>query len=575
MIDPMLKEIQDSFLAEAGDLLIDVESYFLALEKNPENQEVLDKLFRLAHNLKGSGKAVGFEHLSHFSHQIESLLVGIRNKQVPSSSDNIQLLLECCDQLKSDIITLKDSADARLDHTVLMDRLIQACANQASSGDFGASGASPFEQSPFVAPVLVAAKSVESELSKLAGSDGKKRSSSSDESIRIPVKKIEDMLNSFGEQVILQSTLEHAKDDLLNNQEIIYRTITQLGKITHDLQRATMSLRMVGLKTLFARLERVARDAAQAVGKEIQFVTDGAENELDKSIVDALIDPLTHMMRNSVDHGIEYWDDRMQKGKPEKGTVRLAGYRRGGHFCIELSDDGRGLDPEKIAQKAIEKGLIHNAEGMSKSEIFELIFKNGFSTKDQVSDISGRGVGMNVVLETILSLKGAYEIESEVGVGTVFRLKLPLTLAIFNGMVLRVGTDRYVIPASDVEAVIRLGACETRRMENNRYCVKHKDEVMPILDLRVRYGDKKRKISYEASEITGRESVLVVRQGGDAHAVIVDEVLVLQKVVHKNLTPELRQVKGSSGVTILGDGQVALILDFGQLLNGAGSRAVA
>lgn len=575
MIDPMLKEIQDSFLAEAGDLLVDVESYFLALEKNPEDQEVLDKLFRLAHNLKGSGKAVGFEHLSHFSHQIESLLVGIRNKQVPSSSDNIQLLLECCDQLKSDITKLKDSSDAQLDHTILMDRLVQACANQGPANGSDSFSASPFEQSPFVAPVPVAAKHVEPELAKLVGGDLKKRPMSGDESIRIPVKKIEDMLNSFGEQVILQSTLEHAKDDLLNNQEIIYRTITQLGKITHDLQRATMSLRMVTLKTLFARLERVARDAAQAVGKEIQFVTDGAENELDKSIVDALIDPLTHMMRNSVDHGIEYWDDRIQKGKPEKGTVRLAGYRRGGHFCIELSDDGRGLDPDKIAQKAIEKGLIKSADGMSKGEIFELIFKNGFSTKDQVSDISGRGVGMNVVLETILSLKGAYEIESEVGVGTVFRLKLPLTLAIFNGMVLRVGSDRYVIPASDVEAVIRLGACETRRMESNRYCVKHKDEVMPILDLRVRYGDKKRKISYDTNEITGRESVLVVRQGGDAHAVIVDEVLVLQKVVHKNLTPELRQVKGSSGVTILGDGQVALILDFGQLLTGAGSRAVA
>ena len=366
-------------------------------------------------------------------------------------------MLRCNDALKADITALLVDKSARIDHSVLMIEI-----EGAIDGNLGAA---------------IAQKEC---VNQIAASS----CASKDDYIRIPTKRIEDLFNAFGEQVIYMSALEHLKENLEQNKDEIERTISNLKKITSDLQQSTLSLRMVNLKGLYAKLERAIRDVARMTGKSVRCDFIGIEQELDKVIVDQISDALTHMVRNSVDHGLESMVDRILAGKTEEGVVGIRSFREAGNFIIEIFDDGKGLDPDRIYQKAIENGLIKPNQNLKEKEVYDLIFENGFSTKDVASEISGRGVGMNVVKEVIQSLGGNYEIFSKVGKGTKFRMKLPLSLSLFNGMCFINQGQRYVVPSSQVIEIMNTEGLEIRDTDNNQQVIQIRKDINRVVDLR-------------------------------------------------------------------------------------------
>ncbi len=532
-MDEFLKEIQETFLVESQDLLASVESLFLKLEKNSSDLDVFNQLSRLAHNFKGSGKAVGFDHLSHFSHQLENLMLACKNHILVPTPEIINLLFRSVDALKLDIETLRNGG-AIMDYSSLLAEIHLALKQEH---------------------VVLVKEDVFKAIQPNFGNKAPGKKPQAAEYLRIPAQRIESLVDSFGEQVILQSALDQAKTDLVKNEDLILKTISQLTKLTYDLQQTAMSLRMVSLNLLFSKLERAARDAAQVLSKPISFSTKGNEQELDKTIVDSLSDALTHMVRNAVDHGIETPEERVAAGKNPEGNITLIGFRSGGSFVIEVRDDGRGMDPSKILAKAQKLGLVGDGSGFSEKQIFDLIFENGFSTKDAATDLSGRGVGMDVVKEKILELKGSYEIESKMGQGSCFRIHLPLTLAIFNAMIVRVGTEKFIIPNSDVDEVSRLNVEKIQTSNVNQGLLQIRDQVYAVVDLRKELFQK--SVTTRNSQVT----VLLVRKAKQPYALLIDEVLAIQKIVHKAVGQDVKRVKGSAGATILGDGKVCLILN--------------
>ena len=532
-MDDFLKELQETFLIESQDLLASVESLFLKLEKNSSDIEVFNQLSRLAHNFKGSGKAVGFDHLSHFSHQLENLLLACKNHLVTPTPLVINLLFRSVDALKLDIETLRSSGPI-MDYSILLGEIDLALKQEhvVPAKDQVFKSIQPnLEMEPVVKKTQAA------------------------EYLRIPAMRIETLVDSFGEQVILQSALEQAKNDLVKNEDLILKTISQLSKLTYDLQQTAMSLRMVSLNLLFSKLERAARDAAQTLSKPILFTSKGNEQELDKTIVDSLSDALTHMVRNAVDHGIETPEERVASKKNPEGTISLIGFRSGGSFVIEVRDDGRGMDPSKIFAKAQKLGLVSADAQLSEKQIFDLIFENGFSTKDAATDLSGRGVGMDVVKEKIKELKGSYEIESHLGQGSCFRIHLPLTLAIFNAMIVRLGNEKFIIPNSDVDEVSRMHIEKFQVASEAQGLLQIRDQVFAVVDLRKELFQK--AVEGRNSQVTA----LLVRKTKQPYALLVDEVLSIQKVVHKAVGQDVKRVRGSAGASILGDGSVCLILN--------------
>jgi two-component system chemotaxis sensor kinase CheA len=557
MSDDFLKEIQDAFLGEAEDHLRMAEQLFLRIEADPSDKEGYQELARLAHNFKGSGKAVGFDHISHFSHELENLLIALKEGRVAPTAQTFDLLLRCSDRLRSDIEALKANPGAELEHVELIGQLQSALSGPAKSEEAMPSALEASVSEPGTAGHLEAAEPFQETLTEAKNTSPTQAAVArqAEEYVRVPLKKLEVLLNLFSEQVILQSALDQVRDTLADNQEIAARTISQLSKLTNDLQQSTMALRMVSLGQLFSKLERAVRDATRQVDKKIRFETKGQETEIDKSMVDALGDALTHMVRNSVDHGIESGEERLTSGKADMGLIRVNAYRSGGSFVLEISDDGKGLDHEKIHQKALKQGLVKDGDRLSKDQVFQLIFANGFSTKDVATDLSGRGVGMNVVKETVQAMKGSLEIESELGRGTLFRIRLPLTLSIFNGFRVRVGSENYIVPASDVEEVVRIQKKDIVLEGDRVPLIRIRDDVFAIEYLQSRFGSA-------APTNQGAMAAILVRKGvSHPTALVVDEILTMQKIVHKALTPEARRFHGASGSTILGDGSVAMILD--------------
>jgi two-component system chemotaxis sensor kinase CheA len=547
MSDLFLKEIQETFLGEAVEMLRQAEGFFLALEQPGDHAEILAHLKRIAHNFKGSGQAVGFESLAKFSHCLENLLIALSEGHVALSGPAVQLLLDCNDALHRDIVLLRADLSAVLNHDSLLAK-IDGLLSDSSPGERPAEKHAAVEKDEQDG---VASNSAANSIETSSPSP-----SSKDESIRIPMRRIDELLDAFGEQVIFLSALDHYKNDIDRHKDELVRTIFNLKKLAFDLQQSTLSLRMVNLKTLFSKLERAIRDAARLTGKNVRCVTVGVEQELDKIIVDQLSDPLIHMVRNAVDHGLEIPRDRAQKGKHETGVVTLAAKREGGAFVIEIHDDGRGLDPARIRDKAIEKGLIEPDESKTEKELFALIFENGFSTKENVSELSGRGVGMNVVKEMILALKGSYEIDSKRDRGTVFKIKLPISLSLFNGLLVQIGDNRYLVPSSQISEIINSKDVEIREISRDRFVAQVRDNVLDLVELNGRLGE-----TVKAVKNSCRQMILVAEMPGGQVGFLVQKIHGIQRVVQKSLSPEMKSCPGAVGVTILGDGSPAVILD--------------
>ncbi len=373
--------------------------------------------------------------------------------------------------------------------------------------------------------------------------------------VKVATAKLDSLVDMIGELVIAQSMIHH--DGALGSVKsaALQRNLAQLGRITADVQKTAMSMRMVPVGQLFQKSVRMVRDLTRRSGKLAELEMAGEETQLDRTIVEELGDPLLHMIRNSADHGIETPQERVACGKPATARIGLKAYHRAGHIAIEISDDGRGLPREKILAKALEKGLVAPGAELTDKEVFNLIFEPGFSTAEQVTDLSGRGVGMDVVRKQVQKLRGRIEIESRPGQGTTFLLKLPLTLAIIDGLVVGVGKERFIVPLFAVREMFRPTAEAIFTVENRREMVLIRGGLLPVVRLHRRFS-----IGALARELT--DGVLVVAESGEKRfCLAVDQLLGKQEVVIKNLGEMFKRIPGVAGGAILGDGRVGLILD--------------
>jgi len=381
--------------------------------------------------------------------------------------------------------------------------------------------------------------------------------------VRVSTEKLDSLMDVVGELVIVQSQLIETARENGKEGTALQRNVTQLSRITKELQHTAMALRMIPIKPTFQKMERLVRDLARDFGKKVNFTTSGEDTELDRTVVEEIGDPLVHMVRNSMDHGLETPADRLARGKSDTGTVHLNAYHQGSNIVIELRDDGRGIDPDKIYRKAVEKGLIAAGAVMTRDEILALIFAPGFSTAEKVTAVSGRGVGMDVVRRNIEKLRGKVEISSDVGHGSVFKIKLPLTMAIIDGLVVRVGSDRFILPSTSVQMALRPARDSIITVHGTGEVLEHRGRILPLHRLHRRFGIPAQ------SELPWEGIAVIVEANGKVCALLVDEMVSKQEVVIKSLGTFMQNLPGVAGAAILGDGNIALILDPSSLLHAA------
>lgn len=387
-------------------------------------------------------------------------------------------------------------------------------------------------------------------------------------SIRVDIQKIDSLINMVGELVITQSMLGMLGDDFdMSRVERLKEGLTQLERHTRELQESVMQIRMVPISFSFSRFPRLVHDLSTKMGKQIELKMSGENTEVDKTVIEKIGDPLVHLVRNSLDHGIETPEERVAAGKPESGTVHLSASHRGGNIVIEIRDDGRGLPRDRILAKAIERGLVAEDDNLSDKDVYDLIFQPGFSTAEQISDVSGRGVGMDVVRRNINELGGAIEIESMPGQGSAIIIRLPLTLAILDGQTIRIGAETYIVPLVSIIESIQIDDSMLSTVAGRGETFKLREEYLPIVRMHEVFGI----VDHDAEALT--DGILVVVEGeGRKCGLFVDDLLGQQQVVIKSLEANYRKVEGISGATILGDGSVALILDIPGLMRLAKQR---
>lgn len=604
-MDSFELELKQGFLEEAAQLLEDTEQYFLALESRHDDKSVIESIFRLAHNFKGSSRAVGFGEMADFSHTFESFLLKIKNGEYQVTTDVVNLLLRCNDQLKLTVAELKKSFDAKIDSSELLreleDRIagrwvqsaevVEETAYPAAAAFEDAAQSTPEEaqaeaqveaqaeiqvETPIQAPVaserpqlkVVPTPSPAVQGANGSNGGGASKSSSTDESIRVALSKVEKLINNVGELVIMQTVLSQHRFQI--EHPLLRKTIEEVSKITKEIQDISMSMRMIPLKQTFQKMQRIVRDTSKILGKEVNLILSGEDTELDKTVLENLGDPLVHLIRNAVDHGLESGEDRVAKGKPLAGRIELTAYHRGAHIVIEVRDDGRGLDAQKLKAKAIERGVIGANQVLSEKECYNLIFAPGFSTKSEVSDISGRGVGLDVVKTNVEKvLHGEIQIETVLGKGTCFRILLPLTLAIIDAMIIELSekmaqdktrSERYVIPLGQVFETLKPDRENVHFVSGLGSVLSLRGEEIPLYPLTMLLGQKaKPRAPWEMI-------AMVVREGGMPFAILVDDIMGQQQVVVKRLGHDVHGIQGFSGGAILGDGKAAIILDLVELV---------
>ena len=681
-----LSRFQESFFTESAEHVETIESGLLALEQRPNDLDLLNRIFRGAHSIKGNAGMFHFTAIAELTHKMENILDDLRNEKMPVTPHIIDVLLRALDGLKNllDAAQGGEAADEAAIH--VLEGELDACQKgrpaSAQEGAFAETGpqafplqaatwrrvqidwsalpelfqrgmdpaqifkelhelgmvktlhvrtdglpaldaldpercylgwrveletdapiaqieevfafvrdgselaiidCAPKKPEPYkrvgdilveegvVTPeqiaeslakqkplgeILVEEKKASPQQVHQALQKQQQLKKNEVASIRVDTEKIDKLINLVGELVITQSMITDLSEKFtLAQLPVLQERITQLERNTREIQERVMSIRMMPIGSAFHRFPRLVRDLAGKSGKQIQLVMSGEETELDKTLIEAIGDPLTHLVRNSADHGLELPEERVAQGKPERGTIRLHAYHDGGNICIAVEDDGRGLNREKIIQKAVEKGIIADGSNMSDEAVYQLIFRPGFSTAETITDVSGRGVGMDVVKRNIESLGGSVDIQSTMGKGSRLTLKLPLTLAIIDGMTVRVGQDNYIIPLIAVTESIRPKPNELQRIVGKGEVVNLRGEWVPVVKL------------YEAFTLTpdftdpSQALLVIVETDGRRLAVLVDELTGQQQVVIKSLEQNFRKVEAISGATILGDGQVALILD--------------
>jgi|LGVE01.1.fsa_nt_gb two-component system chemotaxis sensor kinase CheA len=578
-------EVQDEsllrdFIIESLEYINEIEVNTLNLEQEPENKDHINAIFRPFHSVKGVAAFLNLEQIRDVAHDLETLLDKARNDELSVTSHVIDVVLDGADALKAMIIRLKDNMEGKTPKPLEIDipalrKRIKAAEQETpdtekTTGKLGeiliedgaitqesieksleAAQADPQKKigETLIAEGKVTPKQVSHALRKQS------KQAVDTATIRVDVKKLDDLIDMVGELVITQSMIRQHQIIQTNTDGKLAKDVTQLSSITSKLQRTSTSLRMVPIKQSFQRMSRLVRDLSREVGKSIGVVLEGEDTDMDKNMVDEIYNPLVHMVRNAVDHGIESKEERIKSGKPEKGLVQLKAYHRGGSIVIEISDDGKGLDKDKILKKAIDNGVINSSQGLSDQEIYKLIFHPGLSTAKKVTDVSGRGVGMDVVKQAVEKLRGKIEINSVYGKGSSIRTFFPLTMAIIDGITVRVGKEKYIIPTGAIRQLLRPLQESYNNVVGKGEMINVMGDLMPLVRLHKFF-----KIECE-HENPWEAIVALVESEDRSKCIMVDEIIGEEEVVIKSLGESLKDIKGISSGAILGDGNVGLILD--------------
>ena len=529
------------FISEANSHIESAEGNLLKVKETPGDPEAVNAIFRSFHIVNGVAGFLNFKQIGALAHAAENLLDLARKGKLEIAGGIVDVVLESIDMLKVLLGLLETAVKAnqpmgsepRLAR--LIDRL-HAAASGESSGPRTESKAAPDQAIPDAAAA-------------------KAEASHGDGTVKVSTERLDSLINMVGELVISQSMVSRDVTAVASTNQRVVRNLSHLRKITRELQDLSMSMRMVPIQGVFQKMARVVRDIARKAGKEVDFVVVGGETELDRNVVEAIGDPLVHMARNSVDHGIEPPDQRVAAGKSRAGRLELRARHQAGQIVIEIVDDGRGLNTEKILKKAIETGLVKADETLTEQQIFQLIFAAGRSTADKITDISGRGVGMDVVRKDVEALRGRIDIQSVTGKGTTISVNLPLTMAVIDGMVVHVGTERYIIPLLSIEQSIRPKAEQLSTVQTKGEMCMVRERLLPLIRLHQLFNVKPR------TENPAEAIVVIVQDNNRAACFLVDELLGQQQVVIKTLGDSIGTVRGVSGGAILGDGSTSLILD--------------
>jgi two-component system chemotaxis sensor kinase CheA len=562
-------ELLREFINESLEHLQNIEQGVLVLEENPTDADTLNTIFRAFHSFKGGSGFLNLTAIQTLAHELESLLDQVRQRKVAITPAVINLILDGADTLKQFIAEIdlqvagRKTAGPILVPTLQLLARIQAVLRGEASPPAAAPAPAPalaVALAPEAAPAVVlppapaSAAAPAPEPARPEASNAVKTSASAS-SVKVDTFKLDGLVDLVGELVIGQSLVVQNRALLAVQDQQLTRDLAQLGRITKELQRTAMSLRMVPIRSTFQKMRRLVRDTSARLGKQVELILDGEETEIDRTIVEEISDPLVHMIRNAIDHGIETPPVRRQRGKPVQGTVSLKAFYQGGNIAIEVKDDGNGLDKARILAKAVEKGIARENAALTESEIFSFIFVPGFSLAEKVSDLSGRGVGMDVVRRNIERLRGQVEIQSTLGQGSTFSIFLPLTLAIIDGLVVGVGEQRYILPTLSVCESFRPTARMLNSVQGRGEMINVRGRLRPLLRLHEHLEVK------PASTDPMQSIAVVVESGKDARCVLVDQLLGKQEVVIKSLGHTFKRNRILSGAAILGDGRVGLILD--------------
>jgi len=593
--DPVLME---EFLVESTELLELMDQDMVLLEANPDDPEILNRIFRALHTIKGTSGFLGFDPLIRLSHQAEDVLNTLRRGKIRLNTKIMDALLKSRDQLG---IMLRDLRHGGLQSYSLDDLLAELVEAQEPSASESSPPVAPSSRpldvatstppNPSAPPnrkdapathirivemetvaaapqlPLESLPTTHEETAKPAqpptgeAATTTKTGGSQAHTLRVDVGKLDELVNLIGELVLernrfaqISRDLTSQRDDPRTIAEALSLSASRLSFITDELQTTGLKTRMVPIETVFRRFPRLVRDVAHSLGKEVELIVRGEDTELDKTMVELVGDPLVHLVRNSLDHGLEMPELRAAGGKPRKGTIRLEAHQEGDQIVISIRDDGAGIDPERIARKAIEKGLLtpERAHSLNRAEILDFIFLPGFSTAEKTSNLSGRGVGMDVVRSNLKKMNGTVQLESELGTGTTVSLRLPLTLAILPVLLVRVREDVYALPLRSVVETARINRREVHRVESGEV-LHFRNRTLPL----VRLG----RILHQAETEEGDDRAVILGLGERRIALLVDQLLGQESTVIKPLSPLFHGIACLAGATISGDGRVRLVLD--------------
>jgi two-component system chemotaxis sensor kinase CheA len=541
IFDDEMKEIVESFIVETKELLDKLDNDLVELEKRQNDVELLNAIFRYVHTIKGTSSFIGFEQMSELTHKFEDVLNKLRKFELKLNPEIMDVILEAQDLMKVLLSKIETNDLSPIDISGVVSKL-----ERISRGEF-------------LIEEDVEKASVDNVSQKL-------QSKVIDKTVRIDVERLDELMNLVGELVLGRNRLTQIVSGIVERFEgeslarELMDTIAQVDYLTSELQAVVMRARMMPIAKVFSKFPRIVRDLSRDLNKEVELLIYGEETEVDKSVIESIHDPLVHLIRNAIDHGIETPQERKAVGKPEKGKVILRAEHEGNFIVITVEDDGRGIDPERVRRKAVEKKIIteQEASSISDRDALNLIFLPGFSTASKVTNVSGRGVGLDVVKANITKLNGMIDVQSTLGQGTKFILKLPLTLAIIQGLLVDVCGEIFIIPLSSVIEVVRIPRSQVHSIKG-REIIRLRDSVLPL----VRLAD----IFNLSSNGDFKENLYVVVVGlaEKKLGIVVDGLVGQKEVVIKSLGSYLNNVRGIAGATILGDGTVRMIVDVAQI----------